>query len=79
MPPAPVWIAPGPLVLELGPFAVGLGAAVLVPQTLLVLLELDPGSSGNVEGAPDRDEGREEDHHVANDQGWKKEEKKDWA
>ena len=65
VPPTPVGISSRPFVLELCPLGFG---AVLVPDALLVLLQLDPRPARHVERAPDRHQRREEDDHIANDE-----------
>ena len=59
MSPASSRVPSRTLVLE---FRLGLGS--LVPQALLVILQLDPRPSGDVEHAPDGDDGRQEDDRV---------------
>ena len=63
MPPAPGRVTTRPFVLKLG-----LGLGSLIPEALLVVLELDPGPAGDVEHAPDGDQGRQEDDGVEDDE-----------
>jgi hypothetical protein len=63
--PTSVWIAPRPLVLDLGPLSIDPGCLLLVAQTLLVLLQLDPRPARHVKRAPHGHHRRHEDHCVA--------------
>ena len=60
MAPTSSRIASGPFILEL--FSV---------ETFLVLFQFDPGAAGNVEGAPNRHQGRNKQDAVASHKTYK--------